>query len=292
MARIPKHELDEIKRTVSLLSLAQSQGHTLKKSGLQSWSCLCPFHAEKTPSCVITPSKGGYHCFGCGAKGSVIDWQMQTTGQSLREAVQFLRERVAGDGAPSVLTVPVVEPAPLHQKLADLDDDGQALLSQVTDFYHQNLLNSPEALAWLEKRGLTHPALVSHFRLGFAGAHGVAGVLPSPHAKEGKALRSRLTALGVLRGTTRQDHFRGCLVVPVIGGPESYAPNQRGRVLQIYGRRTLVDSQIKKGSPRHLYLPSPLVGVWNEAALKASSEVILCEALIDARTKKTHGPCG
>lgn len=81
MARIPKNELDELKRHVSLLSLAQSQGHKFKKHGADSYVCLCPFHDEKTPSCVITPAKGLYHCFGCGAKGSVIDWQMHTTGQ-------------------------------------------------------------------------------------------------------------------------------------------------------------------------------------------------------------------
>uniref|UniRef100_UPI001443EB0B hypothetical protein n=1 Tax=Erwinia amylovora TaxID=552 RepID=UPI001443EB0B len=74
----------------------------------------------------------------------------------------------------------------------------------------------------------------------------------------------------------------GCLVVPVVGWSESYDPAQRGRVLQLYGRRTLTDSQIKKGSARHLYLPAPLAGVWNEQALAASSEAILCEALIDA----------
>ncbi len=87
-----------------------------------------------------------------------------------------------------------------------------------------------------------------------------------------------------MRDTTRQDHFRGCLVVPVTGWPESYDPALRGRVLQLYGRRTLADYQLKKGSARHLYLPSPLGGVWNEEALKASEEVILCEALIDAMT--------
>lgn len=79
----------------------------------------------------------------------------------------------------------------------------------MVNWYHQNLLNRPETLAWLEKRGLAHPELVSHFRLGFAGSHGVAGALLSPNAKEGKALRARLTGLGVLRETTRQDHFRG-----------------------------------------------------------------------------------
>ncbi|MBU9823549.1 CHC2 zinc finger domain-containing protein [Rahnella perminowiae] len=287
MARIPAHELNELKRSLSLLALAQSQGHKLKRHSPDSFACLCPFHAEKTPSCIITPSKGLYHCFGCGAKGSIIDWQMNTTGQSLREAVAFLKARLAGaDSEPSSLTVPA-EPVAPRPKLADLDDDGQALLNQVIDFYHQQLLNNPEAMQWLEKRGLNHPELVRHFRLGYAGEHGIggsAGLLPSTASKEGKALREKLASLGVLRETTKQDHFRGCVVMPVIGWSESANVAHRGRVLQLYGRRTLADNQLKKGSPKHLYLPSPLAGVWNEEALKASSEIILCEALIDAMT--------
>lgn len=290
MARIPKHELDDLKRHVSLLSLAQSQGHKLKKHGADSYVCQCPFHAEKTPSCVITPAKGLYHCFGCGAKGSVIDWQMNTTGQGLREAVAFLKARLVGaDDNPSSLAVSPVEPkaAPSRQRLVDLDADGQALLRQVTDFYHRNLLDSPEAQAWLAHRGLNHPELVSHFRLGFAGAHGIsgdAGLLPSTSSKEGRRLRARLAALGVLREQTRQDHFRGCVTVPVEGWSESAIVAHRGRVLQLYGRRTLVDSQIKKGSAKHLYLPSSLCGVWNEVAMVGSSDIILCESLIDAMT--------
>ena len=280
MPRIPQKELDELKRSVSLAALAESQGHTLRKQG-RDVVVLCPFHDEKTPSMVISPDKNLFHCFGCGAAGSVVDWMMKTENFSLPKAVLRLRA-FAGSGSSSVAAVPASPPA--RQTLTDLDDDGQALLHQVTDWYHRNLLNSPDALAWLEKRGLTHPELVSHFTLGFAGSHGVAGALPSTSSKDGKALRARLTQLGVLRESTRQDHFRGCLVVPVVGWSDSYAPASRGRVLQLYGRRTMADHQIKKGSAKHLYLPSPLAGIWNEAALKASSEVILCEALIDAMT--------
>lgn len=290
MARIPAHELNDLKRHVSLLTMAQSQGHKLKKHGADSYVCLCPFHDEKTPSCVITPAKGLYHCFGCGAKGSVIDWQMSTTGQGLREAVAFLKARLAGtDGNASSLAVPPVEPkaTPARQLLVDLDVDGQALLRQVTDFYHRNLLDSPEAQAWLAHRGLTHPELVNHFRLGFAGTHGISGdtgLLPSTTSKEGRRLRERLAALGVLREQTRQDHFRGCVTMPVEGWSESAIVAHRGRMLQVYGRRTMADNQIKKGSSRHLYLPSPLCGVWNEAAMRGSSDIILCESLIDAMT--------
>lgn len=281
MPRIPQKELDELKRSVSLAALAESQGHRLRLQG-RDRVLLCPFHQEKTPSMVISPKKNLYHCFGCGAAGSVVDWMMKTEGFSLPKAVLRLREFAGHHPSSSVAAVPASPPP--RQTLTDLDDDGQALLGQVVNGYHRNLLNSPEALQWLEKRGLNHPELVSHFKLGFAGAHGVAGLLPSVSSKAGKRLRDRLTALGVLRETTRQDHFRGCLVVPVVGWSESYDPASRGRVLQLYGRRTLGDNQIKKGSARHLYLPAPLAGVWNEQALKASADIILCEALIDAMT--------
>lgn len=277
MPRLPQRELDELKRNVSLATLAGSQGHKLRKQG-RDLVLLCPFHQEKTPSCVISPEKNLYHCFGCGAAGSVVDWMMKTENFSLPKAVLRLREFAGSAASSSAACLPAPSSPPVRQTLTDLDDDGQALLHQVTDWYHQNLLSSPEALAWLDKRGLNHPELVSHFRLGFAGA------LPSPNAKAGKRLRTRLTDLGVLRESTRQDHFRGCLIVPVTGWSEGYDPAVRGRVLQLYGCRTLIDSQIKKGSAKHLYLPSPLAGVWNEAALNATSDVILCEVLIDAMT--------
>ena len=286
MPRIPTSELEQLKRDVSLLILAESQGHKLKKQG-KDYVMLCPFHAEKTPSMVISPAKNLYHCFGCGAAGSVIDWQMKTGSQSLPDAVKALRGAESASTSTSSLAAVPVAPAPVRQTLSDLDDDGQALLNQVIDHYHRQLLESPEAHEWLVRRGLNHPELVSHFRLGFAGLHGVsgeAGILPSPASKEGRALREKLAGLGVLRDTTRQDHFRGCVVVPVFGWSESAVVGHRGRVLQLYGRRTQPDYKILKGSPKHLYLPSPLCGVWNEPALKASSEIILCEALIDAMT--------
>ncbi len=286
MGRLTPAELEQLKRGVSLRAVAQSQGHTLKKQGADSYVCRCPFHQENTPSCVITPSKNLYHCFGCGASGSVLDWLQHTERLTYPQTLLRLRELA---GNPSFLAaVPVpASPAVARTRLADLDDDGQALLNQVIQFYHQSLLNSPEAQQWLVSRGLTHPELVSHFRLGFAGHHGIggsAGLLPSSSSHEGKRLREKLAGLGVLRAATRQDHFRGCVVMPVIGWAESANVAQRGRVMQLYGRRVQPDHKILKGSPKHLYLPSPLAGVWNEDALKASSEVILCESLIDAMT--------
>ncbi len=74
MGRMTPAELEQLKRDVSLLKVAESQGHSFKKHGKDGYTCLCPFHREKTPSCVISPAKNLYHCFGCGAAGAVLGW--------------------------------------------------------------------------------------------------------------------------------------------------------------------------------------------------------------------------
>ena len=147
MARIPDNQLEKIKREVSLLKLAESQGYTLKKQG-KDYAVLCPFHEEKTPSCMISPTKNVYHCFGCGAKGSVIDWTMKTQGVGFRHAVEILRDdaSLAATAASTTSikqsTVPKLE-APITDKVED-----QQALQQVINYYHQTLKQSPEALEY------------------------------------------------------------------------------------------------------------------------------------------------
>ncbi|MGV7963956.1 CHC2 zinc finger domain-containing protein, partial [Photorhabdus tasmaniensis] len=105
MARIPEAELQHLKAAVSLVAVVEQQGRQLFKRG-NDYVLLCPFHQEKTPSMVISPAKNLYHCFGCDAGGSVLDWVMKTGGLSLRRAVEQLRG-ILGDN-PSV--APLVQP--------------------------------------------------------------------------------------------------------------------------------------------------------------------------------------
>ncbi|GLR10248.1 hypothetical protein GCM10007905_29680 [Mixta theicola] len=70
-------ELERLKRDVSLAAVAESQNRKLTKQG-KDLVTLCPFHREKTPSCVISPDKNLYHCFGCNEAGSVLDWLQHT----------------------------------------------------------------------------------------------------------------------------------------------------------------------------------------------------------------------
>ena len=158
------------------------------------------------------------------------------------------------------------------------DADDAAVLEQIVSFYHETLTQSPEALKYLEQRGLTHPEMIGHFRLGFANR--TLGLrLPPKNRKAGAEMRARLEKLGILRESSGHEHMNGSLVIPIF--------NRAGELVQMYGRK--ITANLTKGTPLHLYLPGPQRGVWNEEALQlrsnnASPEIILCEALIDALT--------
>ncbi|MCN6576759.1 CHC2 zinc finger domain-containing protein, partial [Escherichia coli] len=231
----------------------------------KDFTTLCPFHDEKTPSCVISPEKNLYHCFGCNAGGSVLNWVMQTEKLSLRKAVERLKAEL-GDNPAVVPLVTKDEP----EIFAEDEAGRQKLLSRVVEFYHHTLLNAPEAVAYLEKRRLNHPELVAAFKLGFANRT-LPYRLPAVKSRAGEKIRARLKGVGVLR-ESGHEHFTGSLVVPVM--------DLNGQIREMYGRK--IGGDLRKGTPLHMYLPGTHGGVWNEQALIGSSSVVLCESLIDA----------
>jgi DNA primase catalytic core len=272
VARVPDEEIERLKREVDLAELVIRSGVALKKAGGDLVGC-CPFHDDDTPSLVITPSKNLWHCMGaCQVGGSVIDWVMRTQGVSFRHAIEVLRAGAApvitpGRGAPVATRSRAQKlPSPL-----DATAEDQAVLSQVIDYYHSTLLESPEALAYLSRRKIDDPEVITRFRLGYANRT-LGYRLPSKQTKEGDAVRSRLIALGVLRASGHE-HLSGSIVVPVI--------TPAGAVTELYGRK--VGGHLRAGTPAHLYLPGPHKGVWNEEGI-SGGEVILCESLIDALT--------
>lgn len=97
--RIDDQTLERARSARSLVGLVGARVK-LRRAG-RGWSGLCPFHSEKTPSFTVSDSRGFYHCFGCGAHGSAIDWIMETQGLAFRDAVEFLLgEAVASGEAP------------------------------------------------------------------------------------------------------------------------------------------------------------------------------------------------
>lgn len=277
MARIPDEEIERLKEEVSLVRLVEASGVKLEKRG-KDWVGCCPFHEDDTPSLSVTPDKNLWRCFGCDAGGDVIAWMMKREGVSFRHAVELLRQDYdpAMPAAPRNPTVPRSGPIRTSTvpKLATLTAPAEdaALLDEVVGYYHTALKQTPAALAYLEGRGLAHPELIETFRLGYADRT-LGYRLPQANRKAGAEVRGRLQALGVLR-ESGHEHLRGSLVVPILDAD--------GRVANLYGRK--IGDGLRKGTPDHLYLPGPHRGVFNRAALEASDEIILTEALIDALT--------
>ena len=268
MARIPEAEIERLKSEVSVERLVESSGIALKKAG-KDFIGQCPFHEDDTASLVVTPGKNLWHCFGCGVGGGPIDWIIKKNGVSFRHAVELLREglpSLAADGAVKRSTVRAL-PAPVA-----FDADDAQLLRDTVAYYHERLKQSPEALAYLERRGIANAEAIDRFRLGVAD-RSLGLRLPNKQRKDGQAIRARLEKLGLFR-ESGHEHFAGSLVVPVF--------DEAGQVTEVYGRKLRDDLRV--GTPKHLYLPGPHRGVWNIEALAAEKEIILCEALIDAMT--------
>jgi len=97
MARIPDSELERLKAEVDLAELVRGSGVELARRG-KDLVGLCPFHEEQEASFVVSPDKNLFHCLGCGAGGSVVDWVMKSEGVSFRHAVELLRAGQAGGG--------------------------------------------------------------------------------------------------------------------------------------------------------------------------------------------------
>ena len=88
---IPPAFIQELLARVDIVDVVGRQVQ-LKKSGI-NFSGLCPFHAEKSPSFTVTPTKQFYHCFGCGANGDAIRFLVEHNGMTFVDAVKDLAGR-------------------------------------------------------------------------------------------------------------------------------------------------------------------------------------------------------
>jgi len=273
MPRIPDDELARLK-AVPLLDLCRDYGIELKHEG-KDWKGRCPFHADDSPSFVVTPSKNLWNCLGaCGCGGDTLQLVMRKEGVSFRHACEKLRARLGG--APSAPTPTITtRVGTSHDILATPEQaaDDAALLGRVADFYHRTFLNEPAAMKYLSARACFHPEAVTTFRLGFANR--TLGYRVPVTTAAGAALKARLQALGVLRPETGHEHLNGCVVFPL--------QDTAGRTVQLYGRR------LGASTLRHLYLSGPQRGVWNHAGLLPGADWFVGEALIDALTLWSHG---
>ncbi len=269
MARIPEEEIEQLKVQTDLAALVRRRGVKLEVHGA-NLTGLCPFHDDREPSLIITPSKNLWNCLGaCGEGGDVIRWVMKSEGVSFRHAVELLRGGFMPEPSAEVVKMSTVRrlPSPI-----DTDADDVTALQQVVRYYSETLKASAPALEYLERRGIWSEEAILRFQLGYAD-RSLGLRLPAANRKAGEEIRSRLQSLGVLR-ESGHEHLNGCLVVPLF--------DHEGKVAGMYGRK--INDNLRAGTAYHLYLPGPHRGVWNLEAVAESKEIILCESLIDALT--------
>jgi DNA primase len=292
MPLLPPSELERLKSELDLASVIRESGVELVPRG-QDLVGHCPFHDDSDPSFVVTPSKGLWHCFGCSAGGSVFDYVMQSQKLDFAGALRLLApvhvalthseqnstSRVNSRNSVNASDSGDESPFPGDACPFDQDMSHAELLLATRGHYHKSLLADSAAHEYLSRRGLWDLGLVERFHLGYAN-RSLGLTLPPKILVKGRKIREGLTACGVLK-ESGHEHFRGCLMVPI--------HDMQGQIVQMYGRRTA--EKLGAKTSKHLYLPSPLAGVWNAQSLVEDSPdtVYLCESLIDALTMVLHG---
>jgi DNA primase len=237
--------LDEIRTGVDIVDLV-GRFVNLKKAGA-NWKGLCPFHGEKTPSFMVNPKKGIFHCFGCGVGGDAFGFLMRQDKLTFPEAVRALAKQAN---------------VALPEDRAAGDSGREELLRamELAARFYVEALGKPsgaKARSYLDGRGID-PAVAERFAIGFApeGWDNLREFMRGEHLSE-----EALLAVGLLvkreSGTGTYDRFRGRLMFPI--------RDLQGRVVA-FGGRAFGDEQPK-------YLNSPETPLYTKGNLLYAADV-------------------
>lgn len=267
---IPQHFIDDLIARADIIEVIGKRVQ-LKKAG-REFKANCPFHDEKTPSFTVSPAKGFYHCFGCGAHGTALGFLMEYDHMSFVEAVESLASSMG-------IEVPRDE----SQRPAHRYDELFELLAKVERYYQANLRNNDAAKDYLKARGIDG-ATAKRFGIGYASA-GWSTVLD----KFGKSneIIERLLAVGlVIRkdNASHYDRFRDRIMFPI--------RDARGRCIG-FGGRVIGDQEPK-------YLNSPetvlfhkgreLYGLYEaRQAIRNIEMLVVVEGYMDVVGLARHG---
>jgi DNA primase len=226
--------LDAIKARADLAEII-GQHTPLQKKGREYVAC-CPFHQEKTPSFTVSNAKGFYHCFGCGAHGSVFDFVMQKENLNFPEAVEKLAHQFG-------IPLPKEKMMPDDHLKKSLEDDLIRIHDLACNFFSENLETSLglEAREYLQKRNIRQDTC-QRFQLGFAPRNKTAFyTFIKQHTFSEDALKASGLFIFPDDGSAPYDKFRGRLMFPILNG--------KGKVIAFGGRL------LGPGEPKYLNSP-------------------------------------
>lgn len=212
----------------------------------------CPFHSEKTPSFNVSPERGMYHCYGCGAGGDMFTFIEAIEGVDFKGALKILAAKAN------------VELVPVSPQKKSERDRLYAILEEATVFYQSELKKSPDSLAYLEKRGVSD-ATIDKWRIGF---------VPGPPQSSWGVVKEHL----LTKGYTEAEMLKAGLIKLSDKGKDSYDVfrnrimfalfDQSGRVVGFSGRTMDTGPDVPKyvNSPEtELYKKSELLYGYDKA---------------------------
>src|SRR3954452_23159600 len=278
MGTIPSQNIEQIAAANDIVEVIGSY-FPLKRAG-STFKALCPFHQEKTPSFNVSPQRQSFHCFGCGAGGSVFRFVMDYEHLDFPSAVKKLGARAG---------IPVIE----DRSSGGGDDDRQhetrrtllQLHAEAAEWFHENLLKrewAKSARDYLKKRGIDG-AVARNWQLGFAPDSWDAFL---NWALQAGYRRRDILQSGLVKPRDEErpnesevyDRFRGRIMFPIC--------NDVGEVIAFSGRVLTNDSEGAK------YLNSPETPLFRKGsvlfglhkskrALIEANCAIVCEGQLD-----------
>ena len=264
---IPRDFIDTLLARVDIVDVIDRRV-PLKKAG-QNFQACCPFHSEKTPSFTVSPTKQFYHCFGCGAHGTALGFLMEYEHMSFPDAVAALAQDVG-------LPVPESAQEPDRPRPPPALWEALELAAQ---FYKQQLKQTPRAIDYLKRRGLTG-AIAARYGIGYAPDGSPLKQVFADYMAD--ALAASGLVIDGDRG--RYDRFRDRIMFPI--------RNVKGQIVGFGGR------VLDQGEPKYLNSPetplfhkgSEIYGLFEaRAAIKAAGRVIVVEGYMDVVALAQHG---
>jgi DNA primase len=255
MGTIPPETIEQIAAANDIVEVIGSY-FPLKRTGA-NFKALCPFHQEKTPSFMVSPSRQTFHCFGCGAGGSVFRFVMDYEHTDFPSAVRKLAARAG---------ITIVE----KHGAADEDRKYEArrlllkLHADAAEWFHENLLKrdiGESARKYLKQRGIT-AEIAKHWQLGYApdewDAFGSWARAHGYHTRDlitSGLVKTRDDAeRAPVESSSAYDRFRGRIIFPIHDDRTGEVIAFSGRLLPV--RRSLGEGG-KEAEGAAKYLNSP-----------------------------------
>ena len=266
---------DELREKVSIVDVVGAKVKLVRKG--REYQACCPFHNEKTPSFTVNESKGFYHCFGCGAHGDIIKFEMEANNLSFMEAI----EKLAAKAGLQVPRDSYVKPEEVEKRNSLYD-----IMELACKFFEKSLRmpDGQRALDYLSHRGFGDD-IIQKFRLGYApNNNGLKTYLSSKGVNDKEM--NELGLLTIPEDKTRRPHdfFRDRVMIPIM--------DKRGKVIA-FGGRIMGDGQPK-------YLNSPETPIFNKRRILYNlnnakdagyqeKKLIICEGYMDVIGMDKYG---